>query len=866
MKPIFYINALLFIVLASSCGDEANPGFDINAEPIDTYLENEQLKDRPHLKIKNSAFSRDFLFYGTFIPMLDSPTGHSLKGRIIRFQIFADRVVMLESPKGHSIANENDSLILLAEFPIVQVEGDGVVIDFAKGMISAFTTRNVHSRSVSEQGSHTGEQFQAIFLTASFVRSINAEDDVMTISQIAQWRNQRSELISAEFRYFFREYLPSFTFKKSTFGKQRWVQYFSTPPLVQPPTTEAFAYITKWDVTNPLVFYISSNTPKNYRKPIKDGLLFWNHIFGKNVVEVRDLEEGISAPHPRFNIVQWVPWDNEASAYADMVVDHLTGETLQAQIYLRSGWVIQSAKKLRNQLEELLLADLPVAGIQAIEENVPLPSMFDFDNPCFKTMANLDEIADLAVGLSSTNISNQTLTLLTSDIIRAVIAHEMGHVFGLRHNLASSTFGNISLSERSDLLKRYLASGDYEFDHDKYISRSIMDVFSAADDAMVGAQIRELIDSENISSSRLKTIYDYDKQAIEFGYFGKPMLGNTAFCTDDDIPRYLDCRRWDVSNTPALFSASRLRNMMTQVAMVLADTFVAIIDPERKGGPMSITDLPLTDRGVLKALDQYVKDLFLWFNQNTRSVQIETSFPAFGPQNQKEITAAKFKSLREQVGIKGVDQTLFALLPPFRPQSLDPDSLVQSFSAHLTKRISDLQRLRPTLSFSALDLEETQQIARGYFESINGDVINLVANIISHAHFDDPDFQIPIEEALGKIARELILANDADNGSAAHNGLPKFHYALKTRDAGAQLLNPALGLLSDWSFENLRTVTNDLKLLMRRYGATEGATTIDLNSLSREQRQWLLDQNRILNTLMQIKTMARVLNPPTPGN
>src|SRR5690606_14215844 len=151
---------------------------------------------------------------------------------------------------------------------------------------------------------------------------------------IAQWRNQKSELVSAEFRYYFREYQPSPDYKKVTFGKHRWVQYFSTPPLIVPPTNNPFAYITKWDIIKPIVFHLSANTPTEYRDAIKDGLTYWNHIFGKQIIEVRDLDPRLSAPHPRLNILQWVTWDNEASAYADMVVDHLTGQILQAQIYL----------------------------------------------------------------------------------------------------------------------------------------------------------------------------------------------------------------------------------------------------------------------------------------------------------------------------------------------------------------------------------------------------------------------------------------------------------------------------------------------------------------------------------------------------
>lgn len=861
MKLISYIIVLFAIALVLSCGDGMSE-FGEDARVIETYLDNELVNDRPHLKVLNTALSRDFMFYGAFIPMLNSPTGHSLKGRIVRFDVTADRLIMLESPKGHSIGDIKDSYILLAEFPIVRKDSDGVVIDFAKGMNTAFTMRNVHSRSVADRDTNTAEQFRAIFLSVSFVKSINTDQGVLTISQIAQWRNQKSELVSAEFRYYFREYLPASDYKKQTFGKSRWVQYFSTPPLIKPPTNNPFAYVTKWDITKPIVFHLSANTPAQYREAITDGLTFWNHFFGREVVVVRDLDKNLSAPHPLLNILQWVTWDNEASAYADMVVDHLTGQILQAQIYLRSGWVIESAKKLKNHLEELLIHEQQAETLPVVEDDVPLPSMFDMEDPCLKTMGGYDEIADLATHLSQNTIDNETLTLLTGDILRAVISHEMGHVLGLRHNLAASTTGTITLAERNALLKSYLKTGKYDLSHDKYFSHSIMDVFTAADDAIVGAQIRELMRSDDIKDSRLRKIYRYDQEAIDFGYFNKPMPGDTPFCTDDDIPVYIDCRRWDASNTAVLYSSERLHSMMTQIAIIMADTFINAIDPQRNGGPVRVADIPLTSKNVVKVVDLYVKELFLWFSKGSRSVLVESKLPAYGLQTVDLIADEKFKMVRTQVESNGVPQTLFGMLPPFRQSKLSAESVVEIFRAHFLVRLQEIMNAQPGFRLSDREFEQAVSIAKSFLHNLNNEIIGLILNVVTKAQFDDKNFQLPIEEAVGKIAHELILAtvNNVDN-----NRLPQFRYDLKTRDLAAQILNPALGIIPDWSFTNLTKITNDLKQQMRRVGladAPSGTNSIDIASLSREQRQWLIEQNRVLSTLVQMRSVSRKLHGP----
>lgn len=859
LRNLLYISIASLLLSILSCGDESYDADGINAKPIDLFLESEELKARPYLKIKTSAFSHEFMFYGTFIPMLNSPSGHSLKGRIVRFEIFADRVVMLESPKGHSIADEAESTILLAEFPIVQTEGDGVVVDFAKGMTSAFTARNVHSQGLADKGSGTSEQFKSVFLSASFVKAITIDKSVLTISQIAQWRNIKTELVSAEFRYSFRAYTPSPTFKKKPFGKNRWVQYFSTPPQVQAPTTESVAFIAKWSVEQPIVFYISANTPPAYRQAVKDGLLFWNHIFGRKVVEVEDLPAHLSAPHPRLNIVQWVPWDNEASAYADMVVDHLTGETLQAQIYLRSGWVFKSTKKLRAQLEELLLSEPGQESMVPIEEAAPMPSMFDYEEPSLEALTEYDALIELVENMSTTEISPQTLSILSSDIIRTVIAHEMGHVLGLRHNLGSSTSANVSLIERSKFLREYLLSGKAPLGAEKYFAESIMDVFSAADDALMGSQIREFIEAP-LENSPLQKIYRYDHQAIAYGYFDQAMKADTPFCSDDDIPRYLDCQRWDMSNTPLLFAASRLNATPTQVAMILAETFVAALNPDRPGGALKPSDVPLLTAAVKKSMETNIKQLFFWFHRNARSIQIETQYPAFGAHNQKDITRHRFQKMREQLEAQGLNDSLFAIMPPFRAKNLEASALAEKFRVQLIKQLIEAKKTHPELILSDGEIAETSKIALNFFVQLNKELITLFASVVSRMQFDDPEYQLPIEESLGQIAREIVLHQDQTDATHPRT-IPLFTYDFPARDAAAQLLNPALGIFPDWSFDNLRDITNDLKLLMRAHGGSDTGNGIDLNSMPREKRQWMLDQNRILNTLTRMKGMSRNIEP-----
>ncbi len=58
--------------------------------------------------------------------------------------------------------------------------------------------------------------------------------------------------------------------------------------------------------------------------------------------------------------------------------------------------------------------------------------------------------------------------------------------------------------------------------------------------------------------------------------------------------------------------------------------------------------------------------------------------------------------------------------------------------------------------------------------------------------------------------------------------------------------------------ENFSKTINVIKQLMHRVGiAANRGAQVDLNSIGRAQRQWLLEQNKILNTLNHLVPLTR---------
>src|SRR5690606_2976580 len=136
-----------------------------------------------------------------------------------------------------------------------------------------------------------------------------------------------------------------------------------------------------------------------------------------------------------------------------------------------------------------------------------------------------------------------------------------------------------------------------------------------------------------------------------------------------------------------------------------------------------------------------------------------------------------------QVESKGVSQAIFGMLPPFRQGKLNADTVIESFRAHFIVRLNELTRERPGFSLSKEEQEQAFSIAKAFLDDLNSEVITLVLSIIGKSQFDDKDFQLPIEDALGKIATEIILGTAKDGEYDGYDeGLPQFRYDLKTRD------------------------------------------------------------------------------------
>ena len=255
-----------------------------------------ELKNR-YISIFKTALGKEFLLRFNTLWVGPVPAFRNGASRVVVFKKMDEKLFLLEAPDGYIIDEDLSLSLVLVEFPIIEEKDEVITFDFNAGMSQHFFySSSWHGSDYPAQGLQG--HFTATDLQFSYVdEAVLLESNQVFIRQVAQMKLNLSR-VPLEIRYFLSPYKENPHFKVVRGGEFDKMAFFEVAPRYNKYGRQDI-YATKFDLTKPIVFALSPNTPSEYRQAVQDGVLYWNQAFPRDVVSVVDVPEGISPPASR---------------------------------------------------------------------------------------------------------------------------------------------------------------------------------------------------------------------------------------------------------------------------------------------------------------------------------------------------------------------------------------------------------------------------------------------------------------------------------------------------------------------------------------------------------------------------------------
>lgn len=637
------LSCVLFLVAACGRGS-ADPAASLPAVRAASHIgesfgtATDAKTGQPTVTLRKEALEREFLLQGSLIEQPIAATGTALRSRIVVFKRQGARLYLLEATQGHSVTSDLPQKLILAEFCVTHETADEIEFDFNTGMSAVFRARDWMGHD--SKGRDYVPNFEVAHLRLSYLEEVKiAPENRLVIRQIAQLRVpakplQPEQVLPVEVRYFLSPYRPSRTFQPFAEADFKNVGFFEVAPRLKEDGSQEI-HSVKFDSSKPIVFAISANTPAAYHDAVRDGILYWKSILPS--IQAATAPAGVTAPDFDHNVIQWVNHDRKGTAYADAQMDPRTGEVLHGQAFITSAFAFGATNRVRALLKRWEVQDKkPLVATRAVLEGFESQKLCEFDG---------GEVFQRSLAsLLATKAGDDAILRAAQDYIRSTVAHEVGHLLGLRHNFAASLqVKNYAFADRQRTFREYLVSDTVA--PDLQTASSVMDYLPSEDSILEGAQMRK----------QKGKIAPHDRLSIEVLYLGKKISGKDLppFCSDSDLGKYPDCRQHDSGQSLVEYSSWASRQALEKLPSSLIETFLSAKSPPPWDAPRPIESVSLNPSAIAASLVRPQQELVESLDAPKYSLLVARQFPYVGPLNEELVKERQLQAIESEVSRMG---------------------------------------------------------------------------------------------------------------------------------------------------------------------------------------------------------------------
>ncbi|MBF0298953.1 MAG: zinc-dependent metalloprotease [Oligoflexia bacterium] len=508
------------------------------------------------ISITKNSLKTPFILMTTEIQGAPLPIGIGLNNKIVYFEKKGSSIFLFEYSNGKILSSSLDTQILLTEFPILSESENQIHFDFKKGMDQIFRLNSIYLG-----GGVIIANDNVIKINKSFIKKIENKDNNLIINETirADFPSDYKKIIdddlnlytpltinsvinlALELKIVLMPYKPNATFpikeKDKYKDKNNFDFYFETHPKIDSSSSSIQTLLMRQNISNNITYYLSKEIPTKYVEAVKEGILYWNKVFNKEIIKVESSwPKNVELNDPGYNLIKWINFSTGNFSYSDISADPMTGEILKSTIYIPSSFAGRSSNYIENLLTKKIIT------------------------PSFIPNSPASDIRD-------PRIRNVIINRFILDSIRAIIAHEVGHTLGIKHNFAGNLFSNTTSKTYLSIFDDYILNDNINIDNIK-ISSTVMDYLSTSDTALLGALIRK---QQNQGLA-------YDKWVINFGYLdlnqtpSEKELKELIFCGDSEQndPFNVDCKISDRFANPL----ENIKFNMQEQISELASTFI----------------------------------------------------------------------------------------------------------------------------------------------------------------------------------------------------------------------------------------------------------------------------------------------------